>query len=114
MSTSNTETSFGRATRTLHWLTALLILTAILLGLIANQLPATPESMALKTQLFSLHKTLGVAAFLVALARILRRAMEEAGLWQRLVHGIAEQPTLADCAGRHLALFDDLKLAEAA
>lgn len=50
----------------------------------------------------------------VALARILRRAMEEAGLWQRLVHGIAEQPTLADCAGRHLALFDDLKLAEAA
>lgn len=49
-----------------------------------------------------------------ALARTLRRAMEEAGLWQRLVHGIAEQPTLADCAGRHLALFDDLKLAEAA
>jgi glycosyltransferase involved in cell wall biosynthesis len=50
----------------------------------------------------------------VALARTLRRAMEEAGLWQRLVHGVAEQPTLADCAGRHLALFDDLKLAEAA
>ena len=50
----------------------------------------------------------------VALARTLRRAMEEAGLWQRLVHGIAEQPALADCAGRHLALFDDLKLAEAA
>jgi glycosyltransferase involved in cell wall biosynthesis len=49
-----------------------------------------------------------------ALARTLRRAMEEAGLWQRLVHGIAEQPTLAGCAGRHLALFDDLKLAEAA
>lgn len=50
----------------------------------------------------------------VALARTLRRAMEEAGLWQRLVHGIAEQPSLADCAGRHLALFDDLRLAEAA
>lgn len=50
----------------------------------------------------------------VALARTLRRAMGEAGLWQRLVHGVAEQPTLADCAGRHLALFDDLKLAEAA
>jgi glycosyltransferase involved in cell wall biosynthesis len=50
----------------------------------------------------------------VALARTFRRAMEEAGLWQRLVHGIAEQPTLAGCAGRHLALFDSLKLAEAA
>lgn len=49
-----------------------------------------------------------------ALARTLRRAMDEAGLWQRLVHGIAEQPTLAGCAGRYLALFDDLKLAEAA
>ncbi len=49
-----------------------------------------------------------------ALAGTLRRAMEEAGLWQRLVHGIAEQPTLAGCAGRHLALFDHLKLAEAA
>jgi glycosyltransferase involved in cell wall biosynthesis len=49
-----------------------------------------------------------------ALARTLRRAMEEAGLWQRLVHGIAEQSSLADCAGRYLALFDDLKLAEAA
>ena len=71
MSVTNTETSFGRATRTLHWLTALLILTAIPLGLIANQLPASPEFIGLKTQLFSLHKTLGIAAFLVALARIL-------------------------------------------
>ncbi|MEZ2408683.1 glycosyltransferase family 4 protein [Bosea sp. RCC_152_1] len=49
-----------------------------------------------------------------ALARTMRRAMEEAGLWQRLVHGIAEQPSLAACAARHLALFDSLKLAEAA
>lgn len=49
-----------------------------------------------------------------ALARAMRRAMAEAGLWQRLVHGIAAPPSLADCAGRHLALFDSLKLAEAA
>ncbi|MCO5091280.1 glycosyltransferase family 4 protein [Bosea sp. (in: a-proteobacteria)] len=49
-----------------------------------------------------------------ALARTFRRAMEEAGLWQRLVHGIAEQPSLAACAGRHLALFDSLEHAEAA
>ncbi|WP_353186797.1 glycosyltransferase family 4 protein [Bosea sp. (in: a-proteobacteria)] len=50
----------------------------------------------------------------VALARTLRRAMGEAGLWQRLVHGIAEQPSLSECAGRHLALFDSLEHAEAA
>ncbi len=49
-----------------------------------------------------------------ALARTMRRAMDEAGLWQRLVHGIAEQPSLAECAGRHLTLFDSLKLKEAA
>ena len=49
-----------------------------------------------------------------ALARTMRRAMDEAGLWQRLVHGIAEQPSLAACAGRHLTLFDSLKLKEAA
>jgi cytochrome b561/polyisoprenoid-binding protein YceI len=71
MSATNTPNSFGSVTRTLHWLTALLILTAIPLGLIANQLPATPDSIVLKTQLFSLHKTTGIAAFLVALARIL-------------------------------------------
>lgn len=49
-----------------------------------------------------------------ALARAMRRAMDEDGLWQRLVDGIAAQPSLAECAGRHLALFDSLKLAEAA
>jgi cytochrome b561/polyisoprenoid-binding protein YceI len=69
--TTNTPTTFGSVTRTLHWLTALLILTAIPLGLIANQLPASPDSIVLKTQLFSLHKTVGIAAFLVAFARIL-------------------------------------------
>ncbi len=71
MPATNTATQFGSVTRTLHWLTALLILSAIPLGLIANQLPATAESIGLKAQLFSLHKTIGIAAFAVALARIL-------------------------------------------
>ncbi|RUS60461.1 cytochrome [Pseudorhodobacter sp. E13] len=68
----NTPQSFGSLTRVFHWLTALLILTAIPLGIIANDLPFdTSEALALKAQLFSLHKTLGVAAFLVAGLRIL-------------------------------------------
>lgn len=71
MPAHNTETSFGLVTRTFHWLTALLILTAIPLGLIANGMAATPDTIAQKAQLFSLHKTLGVAAFLLGLARIL-------------------------------------------
>lgn len=39
MPARNSAQSFGLVTRTFHWLTALLILTAIPLGVIANQLP---------------------------------------------------------------------------
>ena len=64
--------SYGTVTKTFHWLTALLILTVIPLGVIANELPyETNEELALKAWLFSLHKTLGVVIFFVALARIL-------------------------------------------
>lgn len=66
---ANTARSYGVVARTFHWLTALIILTAIPLGLIANRLPM--EEIDRKVQLFSLHKTLGVAAFAVALLRIL-------------------------------------------
>lgn len=71
MPAQNTPNSFGLVTRTFHWLTALLILTAIPLGLIANGIEPSPETIAQKTLLFSLHKTLGVAAFLLGLTRIL-------------------------------------------
>lgn len=72
MTRPNTRRSYGSTTRALHWLTALLILTAIPLGLIANDMAYdTGEALARKAQLFSLHKTLGIAAFTVALIRIL-------------------------------------------
>lgn len=72
MGLHNTESHWGSVTRTLHWLTALLILTLIPLGWVANALPAGSEAeVARKVALFSLHKTLGVAAFAVALLRIL-------------------------------------------
>lgn len=68
----NTPNSFGLIARSLHWLTALLILTAIPLGLYANGLPFdTAEAAAHKAQIFSLHKSLGVAAFFTAFARII-------------------------------------------
>ncbi|MDP4031626.1 MAG: cytochrome b/b6 domain-containing protein [Pseudorhodobacter sp.] len=71
MPLANTPRAYGSLARSLHWLTALLILTAIPLGLVANA-TAFDSAAALtrKAQLFSLHKTLGVAAFTVALARI--------------------------------------------
>lgn len=68
----NTKSSFGSVARILHWLTALVILAAIPLGIIANDMAHdTAEALAAKAQLFSIHKTLGVAAFLIAVLRIL-------------------------------------------
>lgn len=68
----NTLQSYGGLSRFFHWATALLIIAAIPLGIIANDMAfATADQLALKTTLFSLHKTIGVLAFFVALARIL-------------------------------------------
>lgn len=64
----NTSTSYGSVARTLHWLAALLILGNIALGFTAQALPMEP--LERKFLFFSLHKTLGIAAFLVALIRI--------------------------------------------
>ena len=72
MALTNTPLSYGTVARTLHWLMALMILTAIPLGLVANALPHdTAEALARKVQVFSLHKTLGVAILTLALLRIL-------------------------------------------
>jgi len=68
----NTPTHYGGVTKTFHWLTALLVLTLIPLGLIANRLPyETSEQLTTKAWLFSLHKTLGITLFFVALMRII-------------------------------------------
>lgn len=68
---ANTSSHYGSVTKTFHWITALLILALIPLGIIANDLPYdTSEALTRKAFLFSLHKTLGVTVFFVALARI--------------------------------------------
>lgn len=71
MTARNTPTTFGLIARSFHWLTALVILTAIPLGVIANDMATGPDTIATKAQLFSIHKTLGVAAFFLGFARIL-------------------------------------------
>lgn len=71
-SLGNTPQSYGSVAKTFHWLTALLILTAIPLGLIAEDWGyETSAQLATKGWLFSLHKTIGVSVFFVALLRIL-------------------------------------------
>ncbi len=74
--TTGYETShpsnYAYVTKVFHWLTALLIIAAIPLGMIANGAPyETGEQLATKAVLFSAHKTVGIMAFFVALLRIL-------------------------------------------
>ncbi|MBW0157290.1 cytochrome b/b6 domain-containing protein [Sedimentimonas flavescens] len=69
---TNTSHSYGSVARIFHWLTALLILSAIGLGLYAEDLPRdTDAAVATLVTIYSAHKTIGVAAFFTALARIL-------------------------------------------
>lgn len=71
MTAANTDQQYGVVAKLFHWLTALLILTLIPLGIVANGLPQdTSEEIARKALLFSMHKTLGVTTFFVALMRI--------------------------------------------
>lgn len=77
MPRTNSATSFGSVAKSFHWLTALLILSNLPLGWYATEVAEavaaepTEALIAQATFLFSLHKTLGVAIFFVALARIL-------------------------------------------
>ena len=80
MSSTNTFSSYGSVAKTFHWLTALLIFTALPLGWFAENLahaindptiPTTESDIARAARLFSIHKTIGVTVFFVALARIL-------------------------------------------
>nr|HRK43103.1 cytochrome b [Gemmobacter sp.] len=72
MTLTNSARHYGAVARSLHWLTALLILASIGLGLYADNLPTDgAEALAAKVQAFSLHKTLGIAAFGAAVLRIL-------------------------------------------
>ncbi|MGR3467775.1 MAG: cytochrome b/b6 domain-containing protein [Shimia sp.] len=76
MTLTNTHTHYGLVTRTLHWATAIGIFMVIPLGVIAHRmsldptLPGDPERVATVATLFSLHKTIGLTIFFVALARI--------------------------------------------
>ncbi|NMG73520.1 cytochrome b [Aromatoleum diolicum] len=78
-----------------HWLTALLVLSALPLGFYMSGLPLSPT----KLQLISYHKWLGVTVLLLFLPRLLFRLtrpvpspVESAPLWQRKVatitHGL--------------------------
>lgn len=66
---TNTATSYGSVARVLHWLTALVILCSIILGLTAKR--GTFDAVESQITVYSLHKTLGILAVTVATLRIL-------------------------------------------
>jgi len=71
MPAHNTATRFGSVAKFFHWGTALLIISLIPLGIIADGMAYdTSELLARKAFLFQIHKTLGVLVFFFALARI--------------------------------------------
>ena len=71
MSLTNTANNYGTVAKTFHWLTALLIVGVIATGVTAHNLSISdPDSLALKTQLYSVHKTIGLTIFFTALFRI--------------------------------------------
>lgn len=68
----NTHNTYGAVTKTLHWLTVLLMITVIPLAIFAHSLPfETSEELTRKAWYYSFHKTLGVTLFFTALLRIL-------------------------------------------
>lgn len=66
---TNTANSYGSVARVFHWLTALIILSAIGLGLLAKR--GSFDGIDGQVLSYSLHKTLGIAALIVASLRIL-------------------------------------------
>lgn len=68
---TNSETSYGGVAKFFHWVTAVLILALIGLGVFMEGLPAATSAEAeYKSWFYSLHKTIGVTLFAAALLRI--------------------------------------------
>ncbi len=66
-----TTTPYNRVARILHWAIAILIFWAIALGLIAEEMPNSPD----KIELFVLHKSAGFTVLVLALMRLFWRLM---------------------------------------
>ncbi|MEM7069645.1 MAG: cytochrome b/b6 domain-containing protein [Pseudomonadota bacterium] len=69
---SNTRATYGLIAQLLHWATAILILILLPLGLYMHNLPIGSEAeLQNKFWFYSLHKTLGITVFAIAIIRVL-------------------------------------------
>lgn len=62
----NTADSYGVVSRANHWISALLFIGLIALGIYMHELPKSPE----KFELYDLHKSLGIGLFLLMMLRL--------------------------------------------
>ena len=73
----NTRQSYGLISQGLHWVIALAVLALFTLGLYMHGLPAgTGDEATFKSWFYSLHKTLGVLVFGLAILRIIWSATQ--------------------------------------
>lgn len=73
-SKSNAAESYTWTAITLHWATALLVISAAVLGIYMHELPFSPA----KLKLYSYHKWIGVTVFLLAFIRLAWRSFHPA------------------------------------
>jgi cytochrome b561 len=90
MQWTNSAERYGAISRTLHWLVVALIITQVVLGKIAEDMPIGVEKLATLSQ----HKSIGMLVLVLALARIGwrlfspgPRAPSESPAWQRAAAG---------------------------
>jgi len=62
----NTTTQYGLVSRANHWMSALLFIGLIALGIYMHELPKSPE----KFELYDLHKSLGIGLFMLMMLRL--------------------------------------------
>ncbi len=65
---ANSHNSFGSVAKVLHWSVAVLVIAVFVLGVYMHELPRADPN---REFVYSLHKTLGVVAFFLALLRVL-------------------------------------------
>jgi cytochrome b561 len=76
MSLRNTTARWGTVARSLHWLIATLIITLFILGEVMGDMAGGPD----KFVAYALHKSFGLLALALLLARILWRLADKAPL----------------------------------
>ncbi len=71
MPLKNDATSYGTLSKSLHWLMAAIIITLIVVGIYMADLPKeTAEQKQYAFQFYGLHKSFGVVALLLIIARL--------------------------------------------